>query len=229
MMLTLFMPVICLTPGRVLRSASVNVGEVWMAVFLAYFVLVNVGHVLAGYAILLLYGALAVVAEIQDPPGLTLLDCLALPFIGILPHIFLIPVFATGSVSLLAIIFTVISAITEEIFFRGFLMKRLGLPIQALVFMYSHLSVTDPLFLVNSSLLAPHYFVFGLTAGLIADRKGFEGSSLFHATYNLAATLYFLALNTTTISLLLASDIFSLAAVLVYLRFSQHKILFSRV
>jgi len=213
----------------VLRSASVNVGEVWMAVFLAYFVLVNLGHVLAGYAMLLLYGALAVIVEVQDPPGLTLLDCLALPFIGILPHIFLMPVFATGSVSLLAIIFTAISAITEEIFFRGFLMKRLGLPIQALVFMYSHLSVTDPLFLVNSSLLAPHYFVFGLTAGLIAERKGFEGSSFFHATYNLAATLYFLALNTTTISLLLASDILSLATVLVYLRFSKRKISFSRV
>ncbi len=203
--------------------------ELWLVVFLAYFSMVNAGLVLAGYALLLLYGAAMVIPRLRDPPRLSRADSFFLVLLGILPHAALFASSVRGAHSLHAYLFACASAVIEEIFYRGFLLQRIGLPLQAIVFMYSHISATDPVFLVYSSLLAPHYFLIGLAAGLLAERMGFEGSSVFHSVYNLVASSYYLRLDIPTLSAVIASDLLLLALIMVYLKFSTFKIYFLQV
>ncbi|QOJ79476.1 CPBP family intramembrane metalloprotease [Infirmifilum lucidum] len=203
--------------------------ELWLAVFLAYFSMANAGLVLAGYALLLLYSAAVVIPRLRDPPRVSRADSVLLVLLGVLPHVLLLASRVGSAHSLHAYLFACASAVIEEIFYRGFLLQRIGLPLQALVFMYSHISATDPVFLVYSSLLAPHYFLIGLAAGLLAERMGFEGSSVFHSVYNVVASSYYLRLDIPTLSAIIASDLLLLALIMVYLKLPSFKIDFLQV
>lgn len=191
---------------RSVFSLCEKLERVWVVLFLAFLALSNAGLVLLAYLLLLLCGAATVVLKLREPPPLSAMEALLLILAGALAHLPLARLLQASPALPASYLFAVVAAVAEEIFYRGFLLERLGLPLQALLFMYSHLTVGNPLFLVNSSLLAPHYYLFGLASGLVAEKRGFEGSSVLHVAYNIVALSYVLPLETQTVFTLLASD-----------------------
>ena len=178
--------------------------------FLGYFVLLNMNFVIPAYTLLLMYSAVVVIPSLGNPPRLDLRDSVILVSTALLVHLPLYAFSPRGLSPIYTYVFSAVTAIIEELFFRGYLLKRIGLPLQALVFMYSHLSVSDPVFLVNTALLAPHYFLLGLIAGLIAGEKGFEGSSMFHVAYNIIGLCYIPQFNVQNVFILVISDVIAM-------------------
>jgi membrane protease YdiL (CAAX protease family) len=108
--------------------------------------------------------------------------------------------------------FAAAAAVCEELFFRGALLPDLGLLPQAFAFALAHTSFTDPVSLVESALLAPHYLLLGVALGLTAEACGYPASALAHALYNLLASLYTLPLDAGAVAALVLGDLIPVAA-----------------
>jgi hypothetical protein len=105
-----------------------------------------------------------------------------------------------------------VAAVCEELFFRGALLPDLGLLPQAFAFALAHTSFTDPVSLVESALLVPHYLLLGVALGLTAEACGYPASALAHALYNLLASLYTLPLDAGAVAALVLGDLIPVAA-----------------
>ena len=108
--------------------------------------------------------------------------------------------------------FAVAAAVCEELFFRGALLPDLGLLPQAFAFALAHTRFTDPVSLVESALLLPHYLLLGVALGFVAEACGYPSSALAHAVYNLLASFYALPFDAGAVALLLLGDSASVAA-----------------
>lgn len=102
--------------------------------------------------------------------------------------------------------FAAVSAVVEEVYFRGVLQHMFGILPQAFAFSLAHMRLNDPVSLVESALLTPHYFLLGVAMGLIAESNGYLVSSAAHVLYNLIAVTYTLPLDACVVLLLVASD-----------------------
>ena len=197
--------------------------NLWVPILLAYFILVNLSLAATAYLLLLIYSYFAFLWRRENPSTSSVKDLPVLFLLAVLWHVPLIPYYRIQFQPVYVYAFSFVAAVTEEVFFRGFLLYRLGLPLQALVFMYSHLNVTDPVFLVNTALLAPHYFSFGFSAGLIAEKKGFMASSVLHVGYNLMGINLLLGFDVVKVAMLFAADLMIIAILLFFLHFNLIK------
>ncbi|MCX8179847.1 MAG: CPBP family intramembrane metalloprotease [Thermofilaceae archaeon] len=107
----------------------------------------------------------------------------------------------------------VLSAVVEEVYFRGVLQHRFGILPQAFAFSLAHMRLNDPVSLVESALLTPHYFLLGVAMGLVAESNGYLVSSAAHALYNLITVTYTLPLDARVVLLLVASDAIMVSAI----------------
>ncbi|MEZ0345721.1 MAG: CPBP family glutamic-type intramembrane protease [Infirmifilum sp.] len=206
------------------RSLGEKASRLWLLVFLVYLAMLNINQIVNAYTLLLVFTAIAVIPGLREPPNLGCMEGFALFLLGLSGHLPLIRFFILNAPPIQAYVFSLLSAVIEELFFRGFLLPRLGLPVQALVFMYSHLNFTDPVFLINTALLAPHYFFLGIITGKIAAKWGFEGSSIFHASYNIVAISYSLGFDLKSVIWLLLSDLILLLILWLLFEFLLLKI-----
>lgn len=108
--------------------------------------------------------------------------------------------------------FVAAAAVCEELYFRGVLLPDLGLLPQAFAFALAHLRLSDPVSLVESALLLPHYLLLGVALGLAAELCGYPASAAAHALYNAVAVSYTLPLDVSAVALLLAGDAAASAA-----------------
>ncbi|MHB9301484.1 CPBP family glutamic-type intramembrane protease [Thermofilum pendens] len=177
----------------------------WVAVYVGYVALVNV-YPEAAYLELLACSFFL----LRGNSALTgsRLDGRAAVFLLVAPVAFQ-PLLYVRSVTLpspLSLLFAVLASFSEEYFFRGFLLGVAGNPLQAYLFALSHLALSDPVYLVNSALLVPHYFLLGLVAGLLAERWGLLSSILFHAAYNACSIFLYVEYSLQALLLLVLLD-----------------------
>lgn len=188
----------------------------WPLACLTYAVTANAVSPTLAYIILLLYAApLLDSGEVHDR-RVRWRDTLVVPLVVLTGHLPVAGAAFSYGPSVLAVVFATVSGVVEEIFFRGFLLRREGLLMQAFIFALTHLSLFDPVSLVLSALLWPHYFVLGLTFGVIAKSKSWHLSAAAHAAYNAAATTYGLAVEPGVVATLLAADLLSMSFVAFY-------------
>jgi len=114
--------------------------------------------------------------------------------------------------SLLYSAFAVAAAVCEELFFRGVLLPDLGNLPQAFAFALAHMRLSDPVSLVESALLFPHYLLLGVALGLAADTCGYPTSAVAHAVYNILSSVYTLPFDARVVATLLICDSISVAA-----------------
>jgi membrane protease YdiL (CAAX protease family) len=174
----------------------------WLPIYLSFILLVNILPE-AGYIALLtgiiLAGRNTTILDARriKPQLVTLLATLS---------ILMQPYPYTNSVGCpppASILFSTIAALAEEYFFRGLILGKTGNPIQALLFTLTHLNLTNPVYLVNSSLLVPHYFLLGLIFGKVAETQGLVYSIIFHAFYNTFSLLIYANFSLATVLYLL--------------------------
>lgn len=185
-----------------MRRLSLNT---WILVYFAYFILVNIFSE-AGYTALL-------ISEILLGRNTSLLNGKnvslgRLAFFAMLP-LLLQPYPYINSIRALilsSIIFSMISALAEEYFFRGVILPIAGNPIQAYLFALTHLNITNPVYLVNTSLLVPHYFLIGLILGKTAENHGLFYSIIFHVGYNIVSQLFYLNFTLQAVLYLLIAE-----------------------
>jgi len=201
-------------PGR-LRPALEAVGErgLWPA-YVAFVALANFASPLLAYLALAAYSALAlsrgVSARAPSPPGLAYaLAALAaaeapLRLLG-----------QGAGCSAGRPVLVGVAAVVEEAFFRGVMLPRLGLLPQAFAFSLAHLDLSDPVALVESALLAPHYLLLGVAFGLVAERDGYLASAAAHCCYNALSAAYALPLDARTVAAVVALDSAALALLLL--------------
>ncbi|MEM4871712.1 MAG: CPBP family intramembrane glutamic endopeptidase [Thermofilaceae archaeon] len=108
--------------------------------------------------------------------------------------------------SMLALLSSVIAAVVEELYFRGVLQPRLGIVPQAFAFALAHLRLTDPVSLVESALIFPHFMLLGIALGIVADQGGYLSSAAAHAVYNAVSAFYTLPFDMGAVAALLAID-----------------------
>ncbi|MEM1568070.1 MAG: CPBP family intramembrane glutamic endopeptidase [Thermofilaceae archaeon] len=108
--------------------------------------------------------------------------------------------------SMLALLSSVIAAVVEELYFRGVLQPRLGIVPQAFAFALAHLRLTDPVSLVESALMFPHFMLLGIALGIVADQGGYLSSAAAHAVYNAVSAFYTLPFDMGAVAALLAID-----------------------
>ncbi|MEM2790643.1 MAG: CPBP family intramembrane glutamic endopeptidase [Thermofilaceae archaeon] len=108
--------------------------------------------------------------------------------------------------SMLVLFSSVIAAVVEEFYFRGVLQPRLGIVPQAFAFALAHLRLTDPISLVESALMFPHFMLLGIALGIVADQGGYPSSAAAHAVYNAVSAFYTLPFDMDAVAALLAID-----------------------
>jgi len=199
---------------RVLRA--VRDRGLWPS-FLIFVALANLDQPVAAYLALAAYSAveLAGAGGGRGPSarGL-LLSLLAFTLV----HAPLAAAGARSSPSPQLLLLSAISAVVEEAYFRGALLRRVGALPQALPFALAHVRLTDPVSLVESALLVPHYAALGVALGLVAEEDGYLTSAAAHSAYNVVSLTYTVNLSVGDVSLLLALDGLLLAATLAYAR-----------
>ena len=180
--------------------------KAYVAALVAFTALANFASSEASYAMLAVASGFFLAGKWRGcrlpSPGLTVLALL-------LPAASQAPLAASSTPagrSPAAYTFAVAAAVTEELFFRGVLLSALGLPLQAFAFALAHLRLTDPVSLVESALLVPHFFLLGLAFGSVAERGGFPLSAASHAVYNLISYLYLLPFNFESVLALTLCD-----------------------
>uniref|UniRef100_A0A7J3X6A3 CPBP family intramembrane metalloprotease n=1 Tax=Thermofilum pendens TaxID=2269 RepID=A0A7J3X6A3_THEPE len=194
-----------------------NVEQAWPAALLVFITLANFASPLLAYAILLIYSG-ASIASLKPPlkrlrAGDIAVVALVAALSALLPAIF---ASAKHHPSLFSVFFVAVAGVVEEMFFRGVLLEREGIPMQAFYFALAHFALGDPVSLVLSALLTPHYFLLGLTLGIIASRRGFHLSAVFHALYNVVSTQHVLAASPATLAAVLVADAAAFLLVLVH-------------
>lgn len=190
--------------------------SLWPLTCIAYTVIASSLSPALAYIFLLLYTAPLLLSEETRTINMKKSDALVVGFAVITGHL---PAawFASGyNPSAPALMFTVTSSIVEEMFFRGILLPREGLLMQAFVFALTHLTLSDPVSLVLSALLWPHYLLLGLTFGIIAQRRSWYLSAVAHAAYNVVAIIYSLPLELRVVYVLLVADALALLFVTLY-------------
>lgn len=190
----------------------------WLPACLIFLALANFRSSEAAYLALVLFSAYFIVSSRRDPPRIRKVD---LPIAFIAPLAAQVPLapLATSSVpSAASSVFTVAVALAEELFYRGALLPDLGNVMQAFVFALCHMRLSDPVSLVCSALLVPHYLFLGFTLGLLAERGGWPLSFAAHSVYNLFSLHYVLPLEISTVAGLVLVDIAVAALTALYFR-----------
>jgi CAAX amino terminal protease family. len=193
------------------------VEQAWPAALLVFTALANFASPTLAYIALLVYSGAGI--ALLKPP----LRCLGASDVAAVASAAaisaLLPAcFATAEHHPLpsSVIFAAVAGVVEEMFFRGILLGREGVLMQAFYFALAHLALGDPVSLVLSAFLTPHYFLLGLVLGVIASKRGFHLSAVFHALYNALSTRHVLAVSPATLVAMLAVDAVGLLLVLVY-------------
>ncbi|MEM4790149.1 MAG: CPBP family glutamic-type intramembrane protease [Thermofilum sp.] len=194
----------------------VTLEDAWPLVCLAYTAAASTLSPTLAYILLLLYAApLLKTGGVRDRRTRRR-DAVVVPLLVLAGHLPAAGFAFSYNPSAVSLVFAAVSGIVEEMFFRGFLLEKAGLAIQAFVFALTHLSLSDPVSLVLTALLWPHYFALGLTFGVIADRRSWSLSAAAHAAYNVAAVTYGLPLELRVVAVLLAADMLNLLFVTLY-------------
>jgi hypothetical protein len=201
--------------GTVLRSE--NVVQAWPAALLAFALLANFVSPVLAYAVLLAYSGAGIVA-LRPPLRRLRAGDLAVVASSAALSALLTARFALTEhhPSLPSMLFVAVAGVVEEMFFRGILLEREGVLMQAFYFALAHLALRDPISLVLSALLAPHYLLLGMTLGATASKRGFHLSAVFHVLYNVLSTQHMLAASPATLAAVVAADAVALLLVLVY-------------
>ncbi len=190
----------------------------WLFACLTFSVLANFCSSEMAYLTLVLFSALLIVGKRVDPPPIRKTD-LPIAFIAPLAaQVPSIPFAARSAPSATSSVFMVAAALAEELFYRGALLPDLGNAMQAFVFALCHMRLSDPVSLVSSALLVPHYFLLGFTLGLLAERGGWPISFAAHGVYNLLSLHYVLPFDVSTVTSLVLGDIAVTALTALYLR-----------
>lgn len=189
-----------------LRRKLKLLSESWTPWYVAFVAAANFLLPEVAYALAAVGAAVLILAKRLDPgfrsPRLAAVSVLAIA-VAQAP---LLPLAAPSRSSLLRCAFAVVAAACEELYFRGVLLPDLGLLPQAFAFALAHMRFSDPVSLVESALLLPHYLLLGVALGLAADAGGYPTSAVAHAIYNLLASAYTLPLDAGTVAALLLSD-----------------------
>lgn len=192
---------------------SFTEGGGWPTPLIAFVTLANFASTEAAYALLSVIAVshlLGSVEALRQPPPAALL-CVAA---ALASHTPLLAAASPLRPTPLALAFAASAAVIEELYFRGVLLPRLELLPQAFAFALSHMRLTDPVALVESALLFPHYMLLGVAFGLAAEVGGYPTSAVTHAAYNLIAISYILPLDVNVVGLLVLSDLAAVAVAL---------------
>lgn len=199
-----------------LFSVRAKLESAWPLACLAYTVTAGAFSPVYAYIFLLLYTTPILLFRKPALRELKRTDMLIAVLVVLGGHFPVLRYASANHPSAPALVFILTGAVVEEMFFRGVLLQREGLLLQSFIFALTHLTLSDPFGLVRSSLLWPHYFLVGLTFGLIAEKRGWHLAALVHATYNAAAIAYSLPLQLEVVGALLVGDLVALILVKLY-------------
>jgi len=194
----------------------------WIPWYIAFVAIANVAPELA-YPLLAAGAALLILARRLEPGRCSLARAAASLLAVAAAQAPLLLLAAPSRANPLRCAFAVAAAVCEELFFRGALLPDLGLLPQAFAFALAHTRFTDPVSLVESALLLPHYLLLGAALGFAAEACGYPTSALAHAVYNLLASLYTLPFDAGAVAVLLLGDAASVAALALATKVEKRK------
>lgn len=196
-----------------MHSVLRRLADSWVLWYIAFNIAANFFLPEVAYALLAIGAAISIVTKRLEPScGSSLRAAVSVVAIAASQT----PLLLWGAPSrpsLLYSAFAVAAAVCEELFFRGVLLPDLGNLPQAFAFALAHMRLSDPVSLVESALLLPHYLLLGVTLGLAADACGYPTSAVAHAIYNILSSVYTLPFDARVVAALLLCDSISVAAV----------------
>jgi len=195
-------------PHSVLRRLA----DRWVLWYIAFNIAANFFLPEIAYALLAIGAAISIVTKRLEPSCGSSLRAAASVVAIAASQTPLLLWGAPSSPSLLYSAFAVTAAVCEELFFRGVLLPDLGNLPQAFAFALAHMRLSDPVSLVESALLLPHFLLLGVALGLAADACGYPTSAVAHAIYNIISSVYTLPFDARVVAALLLCDSISVAA-----------------
>jgi len=207
---------------QVLHPVLRRSADSWILWYVAFNIAANFFLSEVAYALLAIGAAISIVAKRLEPRCGSSLRAAASVLAIAASQTPLLLWAAPSHPSLLYSAFAVAAAVCEELFFRGVLLPDLGNLPQAFAFALAHIRLSDPVSLVESALLFPHYLLLGVALGFDADACGYPTSAVAHATYNLLSSVYTLPFDTWVVASLLLCDSISVAAVALVKKVEKH-------
>lgn len=192
------------------------ISTAWLPACLIFTVLANFYSSEVAYLTIVLLSAVLIVSKKRDPPAIRKSD-LVIAFIAPLAaQLPIQSIIIRSTPSAMLSMFMVAAALAEELFYRGALLPDLGNLMQAFVFALCHMKLSDPVSLVGSALLVPHYLLFGFTLGLLAERGGWLLSFAAHSVYNFSSLHYILPFDVSAVAGLILGDGIMMTLIVFY-------------
>jgi len=207
----------------VLHFALRRLAESWVLWYVAFDIAANFFLPEVAYALLAIGAAVSIITKRLEPECGNSLRAAAAVLAIAASQTPLLLWAAPSRPSLLYCAFAVTVAVCEELFFRGVLLPDIGNLPQAFAFALAHMRLSDPVSLVESALLFPHYLLLGVALGLTAEACGYPASALAHAVYNLLSSVYTLPFDAWVVAVLLVCDSISISAVALVKKVEKHE------